>query len=312
MKQRTRGANRLPTVIVGIPAYNEVSNIGRMIALLLRQRTGGFSMVEIIVVSDGSDDGTDDVVRDIAKDEPRLSLIADGKRMGKPARMNMIMDRSKSDILVIMDADIVLENDDVLRELVRPLLVEANLAHVSGHSLPIRPVTAVEKIAFAGAMVWERARGSKEASKLYFSDGRIRAFRRTMYSGMRFPNASADEAFSFLYGESNSFRFAVAKKALVRYALPSTFTDYMLQMRRFLRSKYVQDSNFDRSFVASFYTIGSWIKFRALISIFWSDPFWMALYVLSIPLSRISHWTDRASETGTWRMIRSTKKLRVW
>jgi glycosyltransferase involved in cell wall biosynthesis len=300
----------VPTVTIGIPAYNEAVNIGRLLTTLLNQRTEGFVMTEIVVVSDGSTDGTERIVRKMAMLEDRIKLLADGKRKGKATRMNEISERTKTDILVLLDADICFSHGFVISELVYPLIEDETIMHTSGHALPLYPWTDVEKIAYAGAMAWERAR-QMTPSKLYFSEGRIRAFRRTMYQKLRFPLTSADEAYSFLFGEKMGYRFSVVERAQVRYQLPRRSGEYIKQMKRFLASEDIQGENFDPEFVAKYYTMRWGVKFRAFVAELYQRPFWGVCYLLTLPWPRISRFLDRNDHNGVWAPIASTKGLHL-
>jgi len=53
---------KLITVSIGIPAYNEEANIGKLLSSLIKQKEAGFIIKEIIVVSDQSTDKTDEIV----------------------------------------------------------------------------------------------------------------------------------------------------------------------------------------------------------------------------------------------------------
>lgn len=301
------------SVVIGIPAYNEAGNIGHLLSMLCRQKESGFSIREIVVISDGSDDGTDDIVRALGEKDSRIHLITDGRRLGKPERLNGFMQQSDVDVIVVLDADIRIENALLLCELFKPLVRDESVMHVSGHALPLPPETLAERIAYAGAMVWEKAKCSRDASLLYQSEGRIRAFRRPMYREMRFPDASADEAFSFLFGESRGFRFEVAHGALVRYRLPTTFRDYFFQMRRFLNSQGIQSVVFDSDFIAKYYNIGLVQKFDALIRTWFERPIGVTLYCMMIPAHRFFGALSRRGneQSGVWTSILSTKSLRA-
>jgi glycosyltransferase involved in cell wall biosynthesis len=299
------------SITVAIPAYNEAANIDHLLQALFEQKAEHFFVQEIVVVSDGSSDGTERIVRKFSLAHPVLRLIADGKRLGKPSRMNQVIRETRSDVLVFLDADILLEHPFVLSELLRPLIEGAAIVHTTGHALPLPPETVVEKIAHANALIWERARGSVGASPLYFSEGRIRAFRKVMYEKLLFPDASADEAYSFLFGELHRFPFAIAKRALVRYRLPVTLRDYIKQMKRFLRSAEIQKHAFNTEFITRYYTIGWKIKLGALIGEFLHHPWWTMLYCLTLPLPRISKLLDAKEKDGIWVSVDSTKKLRV-
>jgi chlorobactene glucosyltransferase len=62
-----------PTVSVIIPARNEQRNIERCARSVL---ASAYPSVELIVVDDHSTDGTGDIARSIARDDPRLRVIA--------------------------------------------------------------------------------------------------------------------------------------------------------------------------------------------------------------------------------------------
>ena len=297
------------TITIGIPAHNEASNIGRLLESLQKQEQVNFSISEIAVISDGSTDKTENIVHAIAEKDRRVLLFADGKRLGKPARINELFARTQSAVVVILDADILLEHKKVLQELLRPLIESPKIMHVSGYALPLPPKNVVEKIAYAGFMIWEHARRQPEASALYLSEGSIRAFRRDVYTRLRFPDASADEAYSFLFCAQAQYMFAWAEKARVFYQLPKTFFDYTHQMKRFLKSNDIQTHSFNDKFVSAYYTIDKTIKLRSLIQALSKNFFWTTMYLLSVPIPRVLCFFDKAQSGGIWETVVSTKSL---
>ena len=54
-------------VSIGIMAYNEERNIGKLLNILLNQRLKTTHISEIVVVSSGSTDKTDSIVKNAAK-----------------------------------------------------------------------------------------------------------------------------------------------------------------------------------------------------------------------------------------------------
>ena len=50
-------------ISVGIMAFNEEKNIGRLLKAILSQKLNQIKITEIIVVSDGSTDKTDEIVK---------------------------------------------------------------------------------------------------------------------------------------------------------------------------------------------------------------------------------------------------------
>jgi cellulose synthase/poly-beta-1,6-N-acetylglucosamine synthase-like glycosyltransferase len=103
-----------PQVTLLIPAYNEASVISRKIENSLAvdyppQR------LEIVVVTDGSDDGTVDIVRGYA--EQGVRLCHQLQRQGKTAAINRVMPSVSGEIVVFSDANAMLERGS-LRALV--------------------------------------------------------------------------------------------------------------------------------------------------------------------------------------------------
>ena len=76
------------TVTVGIPAYNESANITHLLRALLEQKDNGFVLESIIVMSDGSTD--DMVARAQSVNDPRITVVHEIERLGKPSRVNQI------------------------------------------------------------------------------------------------------------------------------------------------------------------------------------------------------------------------------
>src|SRR5438034_1198422 len=96
-----------PFVEVGIPAHNEAANIAKLLRSIFDQEQDMYRLAKVIVVSDGSVDRTVDTARQI--NNPKLEVIAHTDNQGKPARINELFRRAESDILVLIDADVVLD-----------------------------------------------------------------------------------------------------------------------------------------------------------------------------------------------------------
>jgi hypothetical protein len=101
------------SVAVLIPARNEADHVRRTVESVLAQT--GVPDVEIIVLDDGSTDTTADIVQGIAARDPRVRLITGSDEpppdgwLGKPWACARLSDATDADILVFVDADVVLE-----------------------------------------------------------------------------------------------------------------------------------------------------------------------------------------------------------
>ena len=68
---------------IGIMAYNEEANIGRLLEALVSQRTAKVTLSEIVVVASGCTDRTEAIVQDWARRDGRIRLISQPRREGK-------------------------------------------------------------------------------------------------------------------------------------------------------------------------------------------------------------------------------------
>lgn len=107
-----RGQAYSPAVTILIPAYNEAACIGGTIENKLQQQYPR-DRLQIIVVSDGSDDGTDDIVRDYGVQG--VELLRREPRRGKAAALNAAMRAARGEIIVFSDANASFASDAVAR-----------------------------------------------------------------------------------------------------------------------------------------------------------------------------------------------------
>ena len=121
----------LPTVTVLIAAYNEAAHIEATVRNKLEQDYPS-DKLNIIVVSDESDDGTDEIVRSImaGSGDPRIRLIRQEPRAGKTSALNLAMPEAAGEIIVFSDAN-SLYAPDTLKNLVAPL-ADPEVGYVTG------------------------------------------------------------------------------------------------------------------------------------------------------------------------------------
>lgn len=89
-----------------VPAFRAKSTIGACLTALVLSLDEND---EIIVVDDGSDDGTDATV--LAVQDSRITLIRLSKNIGRGPARNRAASRATGDVLVFVDADVVVHRD---------------------------------------------------------------------------------------------------------------------------------------------------------------------------------------------------------
>jgi len=104
-----RGEHK-PSVALVISCYNEESVIREKLQNAL-ELDYPEELLQIIVVSDGSDDGTDEAAKEF-KDE-RILLIRQEGRLGKTMGINLAMEQIEADITVFSDANAMYASDAI-------------------------------------------------------------------------------------------------------------------------------------------------------------------------------------------------------
>jgi glycosyltransferase involved in cell wall biosynthesis len=113
VKRSDRGAQHgaLPSFSVVIPTYNEASDIGETIACVLAQTRRA---LDVIVVDGGSVDGTVEKLRALSSGG-RVTIVEEGRRRGVAAARNAGLRLAKGDVVVILNADVLLPPDFLAR-----------------------------------------------------------------------------------------------------------------------------------------------------------------------------------------------------
>lgn len=93
------------TLSIVIPAYNEASRIGKTLDSIANYFILSPSVVEVIVVDDGSKDGTADVARRYSSKIKNLKVLVNEKNSGKGFSVKRGMLAATGDYRLFMDAD---------------------------------------------------------------------------------------------------------------------------------------------------------------------------------------------------------------
>ena len=104
-----------PAVSICIPAYNEERNIAQLLRFLRECTDLLPNIAEILVDVSGSTDRTRALVRTAAADWPVVRALDTGHRDGLLQALDRLIGESKGDIVVRMDADVVLSPESLAK-----------------------------------------------------------------------------------------------------------------------------------------------------------------------------------------------------
>jgi len=293
------------SVSVCVCAYNEEKNIERALRSVFSQRTDGFEISEVIVISSGSTDGTDDVVVKLADEFPLLRLIRQETRVGKNSAVNEFLDSKKEGtISVLLNSDNILRDDLSLFHLISPFNNE-KVGMTGGHPIPTNDKK--DRMGFASHMIWTMHHHvAMKVPKI----GELVAFRDP---GIRLPTTmQSDEDLIKMELEKNGYVSVYAPDAIVLNRGPETVEDFIKQRTRV----NIGEEHMRKKFG---YSVSTWNKkllFRALLGSVKDLGFHPIKMTFAIRLemkarrAAKSHVSDDKEDMNVWSRVDSTKDVK--
>lgn len=296
--------NEKPSVSIGILAYNEAANIGKLLTQLMRQNQNIYNLDKIIVSSDGSTDDTNRIVRSFA---PNVTLFANRNRRGMARGNNQITKACRSDILILLNADLLLDDSSFIDKLILPL-IEKKVDLVAPASITLPPASFVQTALTSSHQIKTAAYAKyNSGNNIYTCSGLARAFSKRLYSKLHFPTSIAEDAYSYLFCISQGYTYAYQPETRVVFQVPASLKDYFGQSSRFSHSQRILSKHFNINFIRKNYYLPRKIIIRELIYEIFNHPvaaisyliFFITMHLVkkSIPLS------------NQWNVAVSSKKL---
>jgi len=179
-----RSAAYTPSVTIIISAFNEADCIEDTLRNKL-SLVYPADRVEVIVVSDASDDGTDDIVRRVADEsDGRVRLLRQDQRSGKTSALNLAVAQAGGDLIVFSDAN-SLYGPSALRCLVEPF-ADPEVGYVTGRMVYKAPDGSLTGEGCSAYMRYENVLRGLETrlGSVVGVDGGIDAVRSNLYEPM--------------------------------------------------------------------------------------------------------------------------------
>ena len=208
---------------LGITAYNEAKNIGRLLERLQAQQLKEVVMTEIIVVASGCTDGTEQIVREWMARDGRIRLLVQSQREGKASAINYLLREAQEEIIVLCSADL-LPAIDALEALVAPF-EESNVGMTGCRPIPINDRHTF--MGFAVHLQWEL---HHQISLQRCKAGEMVAFRK-LFERIP-PKTSVDEASIEPLIRGQAYEVRYIPSAVVSNKGPETVSDFVRQRRR--------------------------------------------------------------------------------
>mgnify|MGYP000010485052 FL=1 len=165
-----------PLVSILIPCFNEGINARETIEAALAQR---YKNIEVIAINDGSTDDTHDVLEQLAVEYPSLRVIHLAENQGKALALKTGAAAARSDYLVCIDGDALLERDAVAY-MVAPLIQFPRVGAVTGNPRIRTRSTLIGRVQVGefSSIIGLIKRTQRVYGQIFTVSGVVAAFRR--------------------------------------------------------------------------------------------------------------------------------------
>lgn len=221
-----------PYITIIVAAYNEADCIADNIENK-RAMDYPIERVEIIVVSDGSEDGTDDIVRKFS--DSGVKLIRQEPRAGKTSALNLAVSIAKGEIIVFSDANSLYDRN-AIKKLVRNFH-DPSVGYVTGKMIYINPDGTTIGDGCSAYMKYENLLRKMETKigSIVGVDGGVDAIRKELYQPMN-PDQLPDFVLP-LKVIDQGYRVVYESEAILcEPALNSSEDEYRMRVRVALRA----------------------------------------------------------------------------
>lgn len=227
---------------IAIAVYNSEKNLSLLIESLLNQKQINFCIERIIVYSDCSTDYTDNIARTYSSSHKKIKYIAGKKRRGFAGVVKFLFQNNKSDILVILNDDIFINDSKFLSKLIGPFS-NLKVGFATGNPNPTPPVNFVQSAANSSFNAFYKMRNSlKNKNNKFTCDGKVMAFSRIFINNLQLPlEKEMGNVDSYLYFSvlSSKYKYKHVKNAKVYYRNPLTVGEYINWITRNNSNRYI-------------------------------------------------------------------------
>jgi biofilm PGA synthesis N-glycosyltransferase PgaC len=220
---------------VGITAYNEEANIGRLLQAIIDQQLFEVEITEIIVVASGCTDRTEEIVRETMTRDPRIQLHVEEERRGKTSAINIFLAHAREKICVLESGD-TLPRRDTIEKMVR-MFRDPGVGMTGAQKVAVNTPDHI-----VGVLSHLRLKMEHQLCLEIPRLGELIAFRKVFDQIP--PEVAMDEAFVEAFIIRRGMQVRYAPDAVVYNLGPATVRDFVTQRRRnyaghlYLKDKY--------------------------------------------------------------------------
>lgn len=129
-RKRAHSKKEVPEKIsIFVPCYNEEDTIETVVTKIIEF---GYLLEEIILIDNGSEDATLSKITELSKLDSRIIILQTEGNTGKANALNTALEATKSDVIVCIDADALIE-ENTIEQLTNSFASSERLGAVTGN-----------------------------------------------------------------------------------------------------------------------------------------------------------------------------------
>ncbi len=215
-----------------IAAYNEEVNIGKTLNSVIKETPIGVE-AEIIVVTSGCTDRTNEIVKQYQEQTSSsfIRLLNEKHRNGKASALNLATANAMGDILILLDADVVLEHNSI-QYLLQPFSDTSVGLVCSKVLLSCEKSKLCNQIAKSRSSMWDSIREKENTSgSLFIPSGYLYSIRKFLFPML--PNNIIDEdVYVGIMVSQSGYKIIYEPSAMVQTIFPQNILDIIRQRTR--------------------------------------------------------------------------------
>ena len=273
----------------------------------MRQKGISFKIQKIIVACDGCTDNTVEKVNSLHSKHIPITILEDDKRLGKMDRLNQIYALNTSEILITLDADLVLLGNNAIQNVLMAF-ADQNVVIAVFHQEPIPSDSFFGNVFRASDLFWiETRKYLNYGDHIQNLQGSATAMRKIVADHVHYPSWLNTDA-EYLYVKAKKLgKFKYAYDAKAAYRAPDTFNDFWSIGSRaiFYRKKpleVIEDKN-NKTF-----KIPWKYKIMGIARTFWKFPLYTTFALFFNVLVRLLPKKNQEVKSKTWEMAQSARK----
>ncbi len=293
-------------ISVSIIAYNEEQNIKQLINSVLQQNQNYCELRELLIILDGCTDNTYQEASQIK--DSRIKIQNNSDRTGKSLRMNSAIKLFNGDILVILDADIIMSENNVLDEVAKKF-DDPNVGLVCVTAKPVKPKSFVARAINTSVEVYTKtAENMNKGENIFTCKGVLLALSRKFTQTISFtPDIYAYDTYLYFQAISKNFGYRYCNTTFVSYQLPLTVKDHIKQNARFMGARENISKYFDQKIIDREFTMNRKVFLNNLLVNIVQHPILSLSIFLINKLSNLYLQSFKNNIDAKWSISNSTK-----